>query len=180
MANRLVYYAKTYSREIDWICGTEGADFNGGTHHEQRIVGDCEFRSYRLAVATTGEYSNYFGAMSSSQSALVMAQVVTAVNRVNDVYETDFSTRLILIGNNSSIFYYDPGADPYSGDAVRNQRQNQTAIDWRNWHVQIMTLDMFLVWAVDGCAALGVVCSRRDQSSRSDSSQSTNRRPILY
>ena len=79
-------------------------------------------------MATTGEYSNYFGAMSSSQSALVMAQVVTAVNRVNDVYVTDFSTRLILIGNNSSIFYYDSGADPYSGDACTQLGQNQTTI----------------------------------------------------
>lgn len=158
MANRLVYYAKTYSREIDWICGTEGADFNGGTHHEQRIVGVCEFRSYRLAVATTGEYSNYFGAMSSSQSALVMAQVVTAVNRVNDVYETDFSTRLILIGNNSSIFYYDSGADPYSGDACTQLGQNQTTI---TDVIGSANYDIGHVFSVGsgGCAGLGVLCS---------------------
>lgn len=163
MANRIVYYAKTYSREIAWTCGAEGADLNGGSNQNKRIVGDCEFRSYRLAVATTGEYSNYFGATSSSQSALVMAQVVTAVNRVNDVYEVDFSTRLILIGNNSSIFYYDPGADPYSGDACTQLGQNQTTI---TNVIGSANYDVGHVFSVGsgGCAGLGVICSNANKA----------------
>lgn len=163
LANRVVYYSKTYSREIEWACGTEEADFNGGGYSDQRIVGDCEFRSYRLAVATTGEYSNYFGATSSSQSALVMAQVVTAVNRVNDVYEVDFSTRLILIGNNSAIFYYDPGADPYSGDACAQLGQNQTTI---TNVIGSANYDVGHVFSIGsgGCAGLGVICSSANKA----------------
>ncbi len=158
MTTRIVYKASDYTRETEWTCGLTDEGFQGEDPHQQRIVGDCEFRTYRLAVATTGEYSNYFGATSPSQSAIVLAAVVTAVNRVNDVYEADFSTRLILIGNNTAIFYYDPGADPYSGSACNQASQNQTTV---TNVIGSANYDVGHVFSAvgDGCAGVPVICN---------------------
>ena len=129
ITHRVVYHAKNYSRVSDWSCGVQEENFHDG-NSLPRVFGDCEFRSYRLAVATTGEYSNYFDANSSSESALVMAEVVTAVNRVNNVYEADITARLILIENTDDVFYYDPGTDPYTNNNGQTMLgQNQTTLD---------------------------------------------------
>ncbi len=92
---------------------------------ERTIAGDCTFRSYRLAIATTGEYSNYFGATSPAQSALVLAAVVNTVNRVNSVFENDMGVRLLLLNNTANTFFYNSGTDPYSdGNAGAMLSQN--------------------------------------------------------
>ena len=90
--NAILYLMSTITRPLNTAAGLR--------------IGDCQLRSYRLAQATTGEYSNYFGATSSAQSGLVMSQVVTAINRVNEVYEPELAVRLILIANTDQVFYY--------------------------------------------------------------------------
>ena len=128
ISHRIVYFKKDHSPSGEWFCGVEGR--SNVQEQSQQRVGDCTFRSYRLAQATTGEYSNYFGATSSSQSAIVMGEVVTAINRVNEVYEADISVRLILVGNTDAIFYYNPSTDPYNnGDGSQMLGQNQTTCD---------------------------------------------------
>jgi len=95
-----------------------------------KAFGDCTFRTYRLAQATTGEYSNFHGATNASQSGLVLSAVTTVINRVNEVYERDMTVRLILIANTDQIFYYNPNTDPYTnnnGGAMLGQ--NQTTCD---------------------------------------------------
>lgn len=88
---------------------------------------DCQFRSYRLAQATTGEYSNYFGATSAAQSGLVLSAVTTSINRVNSVYEYDLTIRLILVANTTAVFFYDPATDPYTNNNASTMLgQNQT------------------------------------------------------
>ncbi len=96
---------------------------NGGGTAQR--AGDCTFRSYRLAIATTGEYSNYFGATSAAQSGLVSAGVTTTMNRVNGVFESESAVRMILLSNTANTFYYNPGSDPYTdGNAGAMLDQN--------------------------------------------------------
>ncbi len=159
MFNRIVYYADSYLRESDWSCGVIEEEFHSEEVPEQRFAGDCDFRSYRLAVATTGEYSNFFGATSPAQSGLVLSQVVTAVNRLNEVYEADLTVRLILIGNTTAVFFYDPGGDPYTnndGGAMLNQ--NQTTIDA---NIGNANYDIGHVFSTGGggVAVLSCICS---------------------
>lgn len=82
-----------------------------------KSFGDCQFRSYRLAQATTGEYSNFHGATSAAQSGLVLSAVTTVINRVNEVYERDMTVRLILIDETDDVFYYNPSTDPYTNNS---------------------------------------------------------------
>ncbi len=113
-------------------CGTEGSVDTVVISQTAAKAGDCQFRTYRLAMATTGEYSNFFGANDASDSGLVLSEVITSVNRVNEVYENDIAVRLILIANTDDVFYYDGANDPYtnnSGSAMLNEnRDNLNAV----------------------------------------------------
>lgn len=78
-------------------------------------VGD-RLRTYRLAVACTGEYAQAATGSSSPTVSQVLSRVVTTVNRVNGVYESELSIRLVLISNNSTILFTDPATDPFNGN----------------------------------------------------------------
>lgn len=159
MATRIVYYANEYTRASDWACNVMEEGFHDEDELESRQVGDCLFRSYRLAVATTGEYSNFFDAFSPAQSDLVHAEVVTAVNRVNDVYEADFTVRLILIGNNDDVYYYDPAGDPYTNnDGGEMLSENQETLDAE---IGSSNYDIGHVFSTGGggVAFLGAICN---------------------
>lgn len=113
----LVYYKRDYPAPAHTFhCGVnhEGDEKSAGAGKGLAKAGDCQFRTYRMAIATTGEYSNFHGATSAAQSGLVLSEVMTSLNRVNDVYEVDFSIRLILVDDADDVFYYDPDTDPYS------------------------------------------------------------------
>ena len=71
-----------------------------------------DLRTYRAAVAATGEYTSFHG----GTVALGQGAVVTAMNRVNQVYETELAIRMVLVANNSSIIYTNSGSDPYSNN----------------------------------------------------------------
>ncbi|NUO02475.1 MAG: propanediol utilization protein, partial [Saprospiraceae bacterium] len=129
----LVYFKKDYPQPVDpFICHTsERVKENLQPElTEEAKAGDCIFRSYRLALATTGEYSNFHGAEDASESGLVLSAVTTAINRVNEVFERDLAIRLVLIAGTTSVFYYDPMTDPYTNDDGNAMLpQNQTNIN---------------------------------------------------
>ena len=123
------YYKSDYLKETEFVCQVDLPNEKPFSINGQRS-GDCVFRSYRLAVATTGEYSNFFGVTSSAGESTILSEVTTAVNRVNDVYEADVTVRMILVGNTNLIFYYDGTSDPYSNENGGTMLgQNQTTCD---------------------------------------------------
>jgi hypothetical protein len=96
---------------------------NGGP---MAITSGGLLRTYRLAVAATGEYSAFHG----GTVALAQAAIVTSVNRVVGVYEKELAVRLVLVRNNDQLVYLDGTTDPYSnnnGGAMLDE--NQTNID---------------------------------------------------
>ena len=83
-------------------------------------------RTYRLAVAATGEYTQFHG----GTVAAGLAAIVTAINRVNGVFESELAIRLILVANNEKIVFTNATTDPYSNtDLNAMLGQNQTTID---------------------------------------------------
>ncbi len=70
----------------------------------------CELRTYRLALAATGEYTIYHG----GTVALALAAQVTTMNRVNGIYERELAVTMEIIANNNLIIYTNPTTDPYT------------------------------------------------------------------
>lgn len=157
---RIVYYKKEYRITPGWRCQMQETNFdrhpNSGTG---KRIGNCELITYRLAQATTGAYSTYHGAANSSQSGLVLAAVITVINRSNEVYEADLGVRMILIANTDQVFYYGAGGGGYpnngtSADLSTNQTNCTNVIGTANF-------DIGHVFGTGdgGIAGLGVVCN---------------------
>lgn len=83
-------------------------------------------RTMRTAVAATGEYTAFHG----GTAALGQQAIVTAINRVSGVYETEVAVRLVLVANNISIVYTNASTDPYTNtNGSTMLGQNQTNVD---------------------------------------------------
>jgi Metallo-peptidase family M12B Reprolysin-like len=82
---------------------------------------DKKYRTMRLAMSVTGEYTQYFGG--------TVANALTAINatltRVNGVFEKDFALHLNL-QNYPNIIYTNASTDPYSPAAQMN-----------NWNLEL-------------------------------------------
>jgi Metallo-peptidase family M12B Reprolysin-like len=159
-STRIVYYKKDYIKAPKWGC-----EFIPGERHAVEIIsegsraGDCKLRTYRLAQAVTSEYSTFHGADDVSEVALVTSAVTTVINRINGVYEKEFGVRLLLIANNTSLYYYDAGSDPYTnGNAGSMISQNQTNCDNV---IGSANYDMGHLFGTggSGLAGLSVICS---------------------
>jgi hypothetical protein len=83
-------------------------------------------RTYRLAVAATGEYTDFHG----GTKAAALAAITTTVNRVNGIYDRDLAIRLTLVGGETSIIYTNGATDPYTnGEPDTMLDENQTNLD---------------------------------------------------
>jgi hypothetical protein len=99
--------------------------FNVGTTTPQTTTG-ANVRTYRLALAATGEYTQFFGGTVADG----MAAIVQAVNRINGIYLTDFAVQFQLVANDDSLVYIDPDTDPYTNDDGGTMLgENQSNID---------------------------------------------------
>ncbi|THU30218.1 T9SS type A sorting domain-containing protein [Niastella caeni] len=124
---------KKQPRSLPWKCSTPEQQLatsigNQVNNVTARSTGDA--KTMRLAQSVTAEYSNYFGATSASQVALVLAAVNATLTRCNGVYEKDLALHLNLVAASTSVFYYNPSTDPYSpassgaGGAWNSELQN--------------------------------------------------------
>jgi hypothetical protein len=140
-------------------------------HHQQRVktiaeyspilanrtVSGAQRRIYRLAVAATGEYGAYFGGSVSA----ALAQIVTTINRVNQIYGRDLAVQFQLVGNNDRIIFTDPDSDPYTQTAAgislmltENQQQLDYTLGADNYDIGIL-----FGTVGGGLASVGSLCT---------------------
>ncbi|PHI19273.1 hypothetical protein CEQ90_13755 [Lewinellaceae bacterium SD302] len=173
----LSYYKSDYPAPADtYECGVKaGGDqkLNIGLNGLAK-AGDCQFRSYRIAIACAAEYSNYHGATSAAQSGLVLSEVMTSVNRLNDVYEIDFTIRLILVDEADEVFYYNPATDPYT-NGNPGEMIDEVGPDL-NANIGSANYDIGHVYGTNsgGLAGLRVVCGGGKASGVTGSGNPTN------
>ena len=114
------YYKKDLRRRPDesgYHCLTkskgsvESQDSNSAS---MKVNGDCRLRTFRLAVATTGEYTDYHGGTVNG----ALSAITTTLNRVNGIYERDLGIHFDLIANNDDIIYLDGATDPFTAGDV--------------------------------------------------------------
>lgn len=87
-------------------------------------------RTYRLALAGTGEYTAAVCAPNPAAVACGLAAMVTSMNRVNGVYEREVAIRMVLVANNDQLVYTDGTSDPYTNnDGYTMLGENQANLD---------------------------------------------------
>ena len=124
------FYKKDLSSEksATHSCGAaaEKDDLEKEIFETQLRPGDCQFRSYRLALACTAEYAQFHGGTVAS----VLAAMVTAMTRVNGVYERELSITLTMIPDNDQLIFFNANTDPYTNqNGAAMLSQNQTTVD---------------------------------------------------
>jgi uncharacterized repeat protein (TIGR01451 family) len=154
------YFARDYTNDSPYVKHEPFGDPNAIRELVDRlraggnVTTGAELRTYRLAVATTGEYSIYHG----GTIPLVMAELVTAINRVTGIYEREVAVRMVLIANNDDIIYLDPNTDPYTNNSGSTMLgENQANLDAV---IGSANYDIGHVFSTGGggIASLGVVC----------------------
>ncbi|ASW75788.1 T9SS C-terminal target domain-containing protein [Chryseobacterium piperi] len=106
-------------QEIDKLYKSGSAFTNQTTNFAKSS--DKKYRTMRLAMSVTGEYTQYFG----GTIAGALAAINATLTRVNGVFEKDFALHLNL-QNFPGIIYTNPATDPYSPSAQMN-----------NWNLQL-------------------------------------------
>ena len=69
---------------------------------------DKKYRTYRLAISVTGEYTQYFGGVPQAAAA-----INATMTRVNGVFEKDFAIHLNVL-DLPQLIYTNAATDPYS------------------------------------------------------------------
>lgn len=154
----ICYYKKDVTRTTSFTCETEDLSEDlqksiPSNYQGQRSIG-TQLRTYRLALAGTGEYTATKGGTVSGG----LAGMVTSMNRVNGVYETEVSIRMVLIANNNLLVYTNSATDPYTnGNGVTMLTEN---INNCNAVIGSANFDIGHVFSTGGggVAGLGVVC----------------------
>jgi len=130
-----------------------------------KITDDGKLRTYRLAVATTGEYSQFHiedqnaeDKTDEEKKAIVLSAITTALTQVNAIYENDLAVTMQLVADNDELLYLDPDTDPYTnlvgGELLNENQTNCDAV------IQAENYDIGHVFSTGGggVAGLGVVC----------------------
>lgn len=94
-----------------------------------RDADDQILRTFRIAISTTGEYTNFWddgNATNGNAQADALAQVVSTLNRVNEVFEVDMAVTFQLVSG-TSIIYPSAASDPYTGSLNAQLQSTLTA-----------------------------------------------------
>ena len=136
--NEYIVYSKKDLPLLDqnWECGVvdgEGLQVNEELDiNMQRNADDGLMRNFRLAVATTIEYSSFHWMAAGLTSAdtestrrtAVMAAIVVTINRNNQIYERELSITMTLVANNDLVVFIN--SDSFTNDnanALINESQ---------------------------------------------------------
>lgn len=79
------------------------------------------FKTFRLALAATGEYTQAVG----GTVAAGMAALNTTMTRINGVFERDFAVNLIMIPNNDELVFVNASTDPFTNPNQSSPTQTQ-------------------------------------------------------
>ncbi len=110
---------------------------------EQKIpttknANDGKLRTFRLAVACTGEYSQFHinnqgissGASDQVKKQAVLAAINTTMTRVNGIFEKDLALTMVLVNNNTDIIFLNPNTDNLSNNSAGSLiNESQTVCD---------------------------------------------------
>ncbi|MEM1336931.1 MAG: reprolysin-like metallopeptidase [Bacteroidota bacterium] len=116
------YASRLRSGPSVFTCGTKASALPTGS--SKGLVDAQILRTFRIAVSTTGEYTNYHGGTVVDALAAINA----TLTRVNEVFETDLGVRLQLVANNDEVIFTNGTTDPYNGNLNAQVQNTLTTI----------------------------------------------------
>lgn len=141
--NEYIVYAKKDLPALDqaWECGVVDGEAINENNNDldtsmQRNADDGLMRNFRLAVATTIEYSSFHwmaagltaGDTEAAKKTAVMAAIVVTINRNNQIYERDLAITMTLVANNDSVVFIN--SDNFTNNSAGALiNESQTVID---------------------------------------------------
>ena len=98
------------------------------TNRAKRLNTDGKLRTFRLALACTGEYAQFHlndqgipqNASKAEKKEAILAAMNTTITRVNSVFERDVGIKMQLIENNDTLIFLDKDTDPFYDLNVNN------------------------------------------------------------
>jgi len=123
------------------------------------ICAGAQLHTYRLAVACTGEYAVAATGVGSPSVAQTLSAIVTSVNRVDGVYETEVAVKMVLVPTETLVVFTSASTDPFNGNnnAFTLIGESQTVIDNNIGNANYDIGHTFSTGG-GGLAGLGVVC----------------------
>ncbi|MDA6068189.1 M12 family metallo-peptidase [Flavobacterium sp. AC] len=90
------------------------------------------FKTLRLALSCTGEYTAYFG----GTKAGALAGMNASLSRVNGIFNKDLAVKLVLIANTDAVIYTNAATDPYSDASKGTSEDKSDGNDYWSKEVQ--------------------------------------------
>ncbi len=123
-----------YERGVNWskkdekfICSTKNEIINNANKPQTfKTADDQTLRTLRIAISGSAEYTNTWDDGDDSNGTVqedALAQVVSTLNRSNEIFETDMALTLTLVSG-IEILYTDSSTDPYGGGNLNGELQN--------------------------------------------------------
>lgn len=107
-----LYSSKDSSDVESFICSTKDLDVSARVDASSAAVEQVVYRTYRLAMSASGEYTAYHGGTVEGALSAINA----TLTRVNGIFNRDLGIKLELIASTTSVIYTDAENDPYSSD----------------------------------------------------------------
>ncbi|WP_418264598.1 reprolysin-like metallopeptidase [Flavobacterium faecale] len=121
----IIFSSKSRGKgSLPFSCKTDDIAINNSLLNQtaKLTANNKVFKTLRLALSCTGEYTAYHG--NTKEGAL--AAMNATMTRVNAIFNRDLAVKLNIIANNDLIIYTNAGTDPYS---------NANSLD--NWALEL-------------------------------------------
>ncbi|MBL4605426.1 MAG: hypothetical protein JKY02_07170, partial [Flavobacteriaceae bacterium] len=108
---------KNAQRKFECLTESEIHD-TGLAFSQQKDADDQILRTLRIAISTSGEYTNEWDDGNNANGdarADALAQVISTMNRTNEVFEVDMAITFQLV-TGTEVTYADASSDPYTGN----------------------------------------------------------------
>ncbi len=132
-------------------------------------INDGYLRKYKVAIAATGEYSNFFltGSETTDEEkrGTVLAAINNSLTRINGIFERDFGVTMELVANNDQLIFLDANTDPFNVGNYNQETQTtlDTIIGSENYDVGHVYIHSNRIYGNAGCIAC--VCTEGQKGS---------------
>jgi subtilisin-like proprotein convertase family protein len=137
LQNYIVYKKENLFEDRQFACGVEEVPTEHDMIQSTQAVlsNDSKLRTYRLAMASTAQYSQFHVARAglnagtdAQKIAAVLAAMVVTVTRVDAVYERELAVTMQLVANNNLLIYLTEEDGLSNDNAGALLMQSQTVI----------------------------------------------------